>query len=161
MFNFFLIRTTLNFKERSNMKERLEMFARASLPINSYVRPRTENLKIFSSFREFFTEKPIVILCGFNCRTNPPKFDLNRLKPFFRKSKFLLLMLTTLNFRSRGELKNGSRHLHEDPRYPISTRSVNWFRPRVRKSRYSGETLQSPIHCCDVTKLPNLFSGEL
>ena len=34
-------------------------------------------------------------------------------------------------------------------------------RSRVRKSRYSGETLQSPIHCCDLTKLPYLFSGEL
>ena len=34
-------------------------------------------------------------------------------------------------------------------------------RTRVRKSRYSGETLQSPIHRYDVTKLPYLFSGEL
>ena len=33
-------------------------------------------------------------------------------------------------------------------------------RARVRKSRYSGEMLQSPIHCCDVTKLSYLFSGE-
>ena len=35
------------------------------------------------------------------------------------------------------------------------------IRPRVRKSRYWWETLQSPIHCCDVTKPPYLFSGEL
>ena len=34
-------------------------------------------------------------------------------------------------------------------------------RARLRKSRYWGETLQSPIHCCDVTKLRYLFSGEL
>ena len=34
-------------------------------------------------------------------------------------------------------------------------------RSRVRKSRYSGETLQFPIHCYDVMKLPYLFSGEL
>ena len=33
--------------------------------------------------------------------------------------------------------------------------------PRVRRSRYSGETLQSPIHCCDVTKPSYLFSGKL
>ena len=31
----------------------------------------------------------------------------------------------------------------------------------MRKSRYGWETVQSPIHCCDVTKLPYLFSGEL
>ena len=34
-------------------------------------------------------------------------------------------------------------------------------RARVRKSRYWGETLQSPIHCCDVTMPPYMFSGEL
>ena len=33
--------------------------------------------------------------------------------------------------------------------------------PRVCKSRYGGETLRSPIHCCDVMKPPYLFSGEL
>ena len=43
----------------------------------------------------------------------------------------------------------------------IWTRSISWFSPRVRKSRYGGETLQSPIHCYDVTKPPYLFSGEL
>ena len=32
---------------------------------------------------------------------------------------------------------------------------------RVRKTRYWGETLLSPIHCCDVTKPPYLLSGEL
>ena len=68
-------------------------------------------------------------------------------------------MWTTLNFRDRG--KKSSRYLQEDPRYRILTRSVDWFRPRVRKSRYGGETLQSPIHCWDVTKPPCLFSGEL
>ena len=35
------------------------------------------------------------------------------------------------------------------------------YRPRVRKSRYWGEKLQSPIHRCDVTKPPYLLSGEL
>ena len=34
-------------------------------------------------------------------------------------------------------------------------------RPPVRKSLYWGETLQSPIHCCDVTKPPYLYTGEL
>ena len=34
-------------------------------------------------------------------------------------------------------------------------------RTRVRKSRYGRETLQFPIHCCDVMKPPYLFSGEL
>ena len=33
--------------------------------------------------------------------------------------------------------------------------------PRVRKSRYWGEMLMSPTHCCDVTKPPYLLSGEL
>ena len=32
---------------------------------------------------------------------------------------------------------------------------------RVRKSRYWGEMLLSPNHCCDVTKPPYLPSGEL
>ena len=32
---------------------------------------------------------------------------------------------------------------------------------RVRKSRYWGEMLLSPTHCCDVTKLPYFLSGEL
>ena len=35
------------------------------------------------------------------------------------------------------------------------------YRPRVRKLRYWGEMLLSPIHCCDVTKPPYLLSGEL
>ena len=34
-------------------------------------------------------------------------------------------------------------------------------RARARKSCYGGETLQSPVHCCDVTKPPYLFCGEL
>ena len=34
-------------------------------------------------------------------------------------------------------------------------------RPRVRKSRYWGEMLLSPTHCCDVTKPPYLLCGEL
>ena len=34
-------------------------------------------------------------------------------------------------------------------------------RPWVRKSRYYGEMLLSPIPCCDVTKPPYLLSGEL
>ena len=34
-------------------------------------------------------------------------------------------------------------------------------RARVRKSRYWGEMLLSPIHCCDVTRPPYLLSGEL
>ena len=34
-------------------------------------------------------------------------------------------------------------------------------KPRLRKSRYWGEMLLSPIHCCDVTKPPYLLSGEL
>ena len=33
--------------------------------------------------------------------------------------------------------------------------------PWVRKSRYCGEMLLSPIHCCDVTKPLFLLSGEL
>ena len=33
--------------------------------------------------------------------------------------------------------------------------------PRVCKSRYWGEMLLSPIHCCDVTKPPYLLRGEL
>ena len=70
-------------------------------------------------------------------------------------------MWTTLNFRGRGKLKKDSRYLREDTRYRFWTRSVDWFRPRVRKSRYWGEMLQSPIHCCDVTKPPYLLSGEL
>ena len=36
-----------------------------------------------------------------------------------------------------------------------------YARARVRKSRYWGEMLLSPIHCCDVTKPPYLLSGEL
>ena len=43
-------------------------------------------------------------------------------------------------------------------------RSLNIFwlpRARVRKSRYWGEMLLSPIHCCVVTKPPYLFSGKL
>ena len=38
-----------------------------------------------------------------------------------------------------------------------------WYssRTRVRKSRNWGEALQSPIHCCDVTKPPFLVSGEI
>ena len=32
---------------------------------------------------------------------------------------------------------------------------------RVRKSRYSGEILLSPIHCCDLTKPRYLLSGEV
>ena len=67
-------------------------------------------------------------------------------------------MWPTLNFTGKGKLKNGTRYLREDPRYRFCTRSVEWFRPRVRKSRYWGET---PIHCCDVTKPPYMFSGEL
>ena len=35
--------------------------------------------------------------------------------------------------------------------------SISW----VRKSRYWGEMLLSPIHCCDATKPPYLLSGEL
>ena len=35
------------------------------------------------------------------------------------------------------------------------------YRSRVRKSRYWGEMLLSPIHCCDVTKPPSLLSDEL
>ena len=43
----------------------------------------------------------------------------------------------------------------------IHLASRPWSRPRVRKSRYLGEMLLSPIHCCDVTKPPFLLSGEL
>ena len=39
--------------------------------------------------------------------------------------------------------------------------SAEAYRPRVRKSRYWGEMLLSPIPCCDVTKPPYLLSGEL
>ena len=39
--------------------------------------------------------------------------------------------------------------------------SISPCRPRVRKSRYWGEMLLSPIHCYDVTKPPYLLSGEL
>ena len=42
----------------------------------------------------------------------------------------------------------------------VSTRPTA-IRPRVRKSRYWGEMLPSPNHCCDVTKPPYLLSGEL
>ena len=44
---------------------------------------------------------------------------------------------------------------------PTTPRRRIKSRTRVRKSRYRGETLQVPIHCCDVTKLPYWFSGEL
>ena len=40
--------------------------------------------------------------------------------------------------------------------YKMSTASA-----RARKSRYWGEMLLSPIHCCDETKPPYLLSGEL
>ena len=39
--------------------------------------------------------------------------------------------------------------------------SLSLCRTLVRKSRYWGEMLLSPIHCCDVTKPPYLLSGEL
>ena len=35
------------------------------------------------------------------------------------------------------------------------------YKSRLRKSCYWGEMLLSPIHCCDVTKLSYLLSGEL
>ena len=38
---------------------------------------------------------------------------------------------------------------------------MNWSKTRVRKSRYWRETLQLPIHCCDVMLPPYLFRGEL
>ena len=58
--------------------------------------------------------------------------------------------------------------LHQDTYMELPRREI-WdpsggrraSNPRVRKSRYSGEKLQSPMHCCDVTTLPYLFSGEL
>ena len=41
--------------------------------------------------------------------------------------------------------------------FPFTIPSRIW----VRKSRYWGEMLLSPIHCCDVTKPPFLLSGKL
>ena len=105
-----------------------------------------------------------VILLGFQCTINPQNL-IKIVKAIFEKFEILVfrLMWTTLNFRGRGKTKkkNDSRYLHEDPIYRIWTRSVNWFRPRVRKSCYWGETPQSPMHYCDVTNPPYLFSGEL
>ena len=41
--------------------------------------------------------------------------------------------------------KNGPRYLHEEPVYRIWTRSIDWFRSRVRKSRYwGGKPFSSP-----------------
>ena len=44
---------------------------------------------------------------------------------------------------------------------PLDHSGGHLFRSRVRKSRYWGEMLRSPIHCCDVTKPPYLLGGEL
>ena len=42
------------------------------------------------------------------------------------------------------------------------TNTAKWeLNSRVRKSRYWGEMLLSPIHCCDVTNPPYLLSGKL
>ena len=39
--------------------------------------------------------------------------------------------------------------------------AVAMFRPRCTNHDTEGKRFKSPIHCCDVTKHPNLFSGEL
>ena len=39
--------------------------------------------------------------------------------------------------------------------------TIIWLYHGCENHATEGETLQSPIHCCDVTKPPYLFSGEL
>ena len=62
---------------------------------------------------------------------------------------------TVLNTRSRN---TATVILKEDQR---SWLKIECSRARVRKSRYWGEMLLSPIHCCDITKPPYLLSDEL
>ena len=69
--------------------------------------------------------------------------------------------------RKSGRRKNNAGNDKEEQKKwsgPLAKKELpaeGCSRTRVRKSRYSGETLQSPIHCCDVTKLLHLFSGQL
>ena len=47
----------------------------------------------------------------------------------------------------------------------LNSQAVTWYDEGIHHGcanhATEGETLQSPIHCCDVTKPPYLFSGEL
>ena len=76
-----------------------------------------------------------VILLGFDYTINPQNL-IKIVRAIFEKFEIInfFLMWTTLNFRGRGKTKkNGSRYLHEDPRYRIWAISVNWFRLYVRR----------------------------
>ena len=97
---------------------------------------------------------------------NKHKIGWKSVELFLRKLEFLIffLMWTTVNFKSRSKTKKTEWiYFQGDPIYWIRvwTRWVGWFKSWVRKSRYWGEMLLFPIHCCDVTNPPYLLSGEL
>ena len=92
--------------------------------------------KYYSSYKDFFREKPIVaIFLGFECTINPQNLIII-VGAIFEKMKILnfFLMWTTLNFEYRSKTKKKSwRCLQGDPRYRMWTRLVCWFRCYVRR----------------------------
>ena len=116
---------------------------------------------IFFLFQGLFREYPIVSYCwDVECTINLQNF-MKIVRAIFDKMKILniFLMWTSLNFEGRSKTKKMAGDICKGT--PDTEFERDWFRPRVRKSRYWGEILQSPIHCYDVTKPPYLFSGEL
>ena len=128
-----------------------------------YVRRWTENYKTFFLVSGIFLGKAdSVILLGFECTINLQNL-IKIVRAIFEKIEILIffLMWTTLNFRGRRKTNETSRDICK------RTLDIKFERNRLIGLGYGcanhatqGKRL-SPIHCCDVTKLPYLFSGEL
>ena len=74
------------------------------------------------------------ISLGFEYTINPQNF-IKIVRAIFEKFEILNFFLCELPLilGVGGKIKNGSRYLHEDPRYRIWAISVNWFRLYVRR----------------------------
>ena len=103
-----------------------------------------------------------VILLGVEC-TIKHKIESKSLEPFLRKSKFKIFFSCELSLivGVGGKLKKCSRYLQEDPRYRIWMSSVDWFRPRARKSgtlcHWSGRNVS---HYCRPLRLVYVFWAQ-
>ena len=130
--------TTLNFKDSSKTEKRAGDICKMYRIWTGLASVYSTDSKLKNNFLVswiFFRKKQYHIV---GCRKyyKPIKFDQNCWCHFWenRIFYFYFLMWTTINFRGWGKIKNKRpRIFAEDPRYRISTISVNWFRRNVRQ----------------------------
>ena len=138
-FNFFLMWTTLNFKGLSKTEKQAEYTCKIYQIRTRLVSVYLMDSKLINSFLVswIFQKNRQYHIVGCQKYYKPIKFDQNIVDAIFEKIwifLFSFLMWTTVNFRARGKIKNKMTWIFaEDPRYGISTISVDWFRRNVQR----------------------------